>query len=82
MEEGHMPTTQINLFSSELVLGTLKGVTLLILIFYAIFSTIIIRQVDLMSKALITGISPIIKFLTVIHAFIALGMIVLAWIIL
>ena len=75
-----MPTTILtNPFESEAVLAFLKGATLLILIFYAIFALIIIRQVDLMSKTLITGISPIFKLLTIVHAGVAIGLIFLAW---
>ncbi len=75
-----MPTTsQINIFDFESVFIVFKGVILLILIFYAIFSLIIVRQADLMSKTLITKVSPLVKVLAIIHAGFALGLIVLAW---
>lgn len=75
-----MPTTgQINIFDFEPIFIIFKGAILLILIFYAIFSLIIIRQVDLMSKTLITKVSPIVKGLAIVHAGFALGLIVLAW---
>lgn len=75
-----MPTTtQINIFDSEAALVLLKAAILLVLIFYAIFSLIIIRQVDLMGKALITGISPVVKLITIIHAIFAIGLIFVAW---
>lgn len=79
MEREQMPTTPINVFESEAVLIFLKGVTLLILIFYAIFSLIIIRQVDLMKKTLITNLSSLVSWLATLHAIFAIGLIVLAW---
>ena len=75
-----MPTTTpINFFDSEAVLVFLKAAILLILIFYAIFALIVIRQVDLMSKTLITKVSPIVKALSIIHAGFALGFIILVF---
>lgn len=74
-----MPPSQVNIFDLSLVLGTLKAAILLVLIMYAIFAMIIIRQVDLMSKTLITHVSPTLKLLSIIHAVLALGLIVLAW---
>lgn len=52
--------------------------TLLIFIFYAIFALIMVRQVDLMSQTLITPVSPVVKALSIIHAGVAVGLIVLA----
>lgn len=63
--------------NSQLLLGFLKGVTLLILIFYAIFALLIVRQVDLMGKTLITPVSPIVKAISIVHAGFAIGLIVL-----
>ncbi len=72
-------TTAQNIFNSDYVLVIIKGVILLILLFYAIFSLIIVRQVDLMSKTLITNISPILKSVSILHAGFAIGLIVLVW---
>ena len=75
-----MPTaTPINIFNSQAVLVFLKAAILIILIFYAIFALMIVRQVDLMSKTLITPVSPIVKAVSIIHAGFAIGLIVLAW---
>lgn len=75
-----MPTTTpVDFFNSEPVLTILKGAVLLILIFYAIFAAVIIRQVDLMSKTLITTISPTLKAVAIIHAGVAIGLIFFAW---
>ncbi len=68
-----------SLFDNYYILAGAKGAILLILIFYAIFSLIIIRQVDSMGKTLITNISPLVKGLAIIHAGFAIGLIVLAW---
>lgn len=75
-----MPTTVTqNLISNDYILIFAKGAILLILVFYAIFSLIIVRQVDLMSKTLITNISPLVRGIAIVHAGFALGLIILAW---
>lgn len=74
-----MPTVQSSLLYLDLPLTVLKWVILLILSLYAIFSLIIIRQVDLMSKTLITGVSPVVKAFAIIHAGFAIGLILLVW---
>lgn len=74
----NMPITQ-NLLNNPYIFTIAKGIILLILIFYAIFSLIIVRQVDLMSKTLVTGISPIVKAVSVVHAGVAIGLIILAF---
>ena len=71
--------TTPNLLNSEFFLSLVKAGILLILVFYAIFSLIIIRQVDLMGRTLITGVAPILKALAIIHAGFAIGLIILAW---
>lgn len=75
-----MPTTTpIDLFNSPAVLLFLKWAILLILIFYAIFALIIVRQVDLMSKTLITPVSPFFKAFAILHAGLSMGLIFLVW---
>lgn len=75
-----MPTTITqNILSNDYIFIFAKGAILLILIFYAIFSLIIVRQVDLMSRTLITNISGLIKAIAIVHAGFAIGLIVLAW---
>lgn len=68
-----------NILNIDFILTFGKGAILLILIFYAIFSIVIVRQVDLMSKTLITSISPLVKAFAIIHAGFALALIFLAW---
>lgn len=80
MEGGEMPTTILsNPFTSEPVLLFTKLVILLILLFYAIFALLVVRQVDLMSKTLLTKVSPYARALSIIHAGFAIGFIILAW---
>ena len=71
-----------NFLDSEIILNFLKWAILLILLFYAIFALIIVRQVDLMSKALITSISPTLRTFAFFHAIFAIGLIILAYVIL
>ncbi len=68
-----------NILSLDVILTFGKGAILLILIFYAIFSLVIVRQVDLMSKTLITNISPLVKAFAILHAGFAIALIFLAW---
>lgn len=69
---------QLNLLESSFLIASLRWGILLILSFYAIFALLIVRQVDLMSKTLITPVSPIVKAGSIIHAGVAIGLIVLA----
>ncbi len=71
--------TTTSLLDSTFVLLGLRIFIFLMLTFYAIFALLIVRQVDLMSKALITPISPIVKALAIIHAGFAIGFIFLAF---
>ena len=74
-----MPELITNTATSEVLNFILKGAVLLILIFYAIFALLIIRQVELMTKTLITPVSSFVKTLALVHAVLALGLIVLAF---
>lgn len=75
-----MPTAiPTNPFDFGVVLMFLKTAFLIVLMFYAIFALIVVRQVDLMSKTLITKLSPILKAFSIIHAGFAIGLIVLTW---
>lgn len=70
------------LLNNMYVLFFAKSAILILLILYAIFALIIVRQVDLMSKTLTTGIAGIVKLFAFLHAFFVLGLIFLALIIL
>ena len=71
--------TPVSLFDLAAVLPFLKVAILLILLFYAIFALMAVRQVDLMSKTLITKVSPILKAFSIVHAGFAIGLIILVW---
>lgn len=75
----NMPTGTTNLLNVDFILSFGKVAILLILVFYAIFALLIVRQVDLMSKTLITNVSPIIRAISLIHAGFAIGLIFLIW---
>ncbi len=64
----------------DLVLLTifLKAAVIVILVFYSIFALLIVRQVDLMGKTLITPVSSIVKAVAIIHAGFAIGSIILS----
>jgi len=75
-----MPTTVTqSLINNDYILIFAKGAILIILVFYAIFALIIVRQVDLMGKTFITNISPLVKGIAIVHAGFAIGLIVLVW---
>lgn len=74
-----MPSSQPNILDFGFLLTGLKFVFLIILVFYAIFALLIVRQVDLMSKTLITKVSPYFKAFSIIHAGFAIGLIILVW---
>ncbi len=77
-----MPTNPADLLNNTYVLFFAKGAILILLVIYAIFALIIIRQVDLMGKTLKTSLAPVVKILAVFHAVFAIGLIVLALLIL
>lgn len=80
MERGKMPTTNpTDFFGTAAILNFLKAAILIISIFYAIFAVMIVRQVSLMSKTLISKISPVIRAAAIIHAGFAIGLIILVW---
>lgn len=65
-------------FGGPFILALIRYSILLILVFYAIFALIIIRQTDLMSRTLITPVSPIVKAIAIVNAGFAIGFIFLA----
>lgn len=77
-----MPGSTIDLLNNGYFLFFGKVAVLILLIFYAIFSLLIVRQVDLMGKTLSTPIGSLVKIIAIIHAFVALGLIFLALLIL
>ena len=70
------------LLNNVYVLFFTKSAILILLILYAIFALIIVRQVSLMSKTLVTGIGGLVKTFALIHAFFALALVFLSLLIL
>jgi hypothetical protein len=52
------------------------------LIIYVIFSLIVIRQVELMGGVVKLSLTPILRFIAVVHFFISIGIFLLALLIL
>lgn len=61
------------LFNIPYLSSLLSFALMLILIFYSLFSLLVVRQVDIMSKTLITPVSPVVKAFSIIHAGFAIG---------
>ena len=74
-----MPVSSSDLLNLQAALLFIKIAILIILILYAIFALLIVRQVDLMSKTLITPVSGVVKAISIIHAGFAVGFIFLAF---
>lgn len=58
------------------ILAIIRIAIFIIFIIYAIFALLIVRQVSLMAKSLITPVSPIVKAIAIIHAGFAVGFVV------
>lgn len=65
-----------NIFLDGLWLVIAIGMELLFILYF-IFSLIVVRQVNLMTDTLITTVAPTLRFLAVIHAGVALGVVIL-----
>lgn len=74
-----MPIGASSFFDSNYVALILEWVTILILVLYALFALLIVRQVSLMSSTLITPVSPILKAFSIVHAGFAIGFILLGF---
>lgn len=69
-----------SLFGSEGIIGFWMIVRFLLFtltIIYFLFSLVVVRQVNLMTETLITEVAPFLRAFAIIHAGVALGMIVL-----
>lgn len=51
----------------------IKAFFILFLVFYAFFALILFRQIQLMTKALPTALSPLLKFVAILHIGVALA---------
>ncbi len=69
-----MQVTNDSLINPLVVTYIVKTAIYIIVIFYAIFALVVVRQVALMSQTLITPVSPIVKGIAIIHGGFAIGL--------
>lgn len=70
-------TTQpILSLGSILTTDFLRLVVFIILSIYSLFALLIVRQVSLMSNTLITPVSSVVKFISIVHAGFAISLLV------
>lgn len=63
--------------SSILTTDLLRLFVFIILSIYSLFALLIVRQVGIMSATLITPVSSVVKFIAIVHAGFAIGLLVL-----
>lgn len=68
----------INVFDQAFIIQLLHGGLFILLVLYAIFAILIVKQVSIMSSTLITPVSPLVKAIAIVHAGVAVGLIILA----
>jgi len=66
----------------SIILIALKSGMIIGLLVYTIFAAIIVRQENLMNSVLEEGFEPVLRLLTFIHLIAAVGVLILAFIIL
>lgn len=69
--------TFLPVFAIDLVWLTVKILLVLLSVLYFIFSLIVVRQVNLMTDTLITEVAPFLRAFAIIHAGVALGIVIL-----
>lgn len=74
-----MPADGLSIVNQNFLIYAAKIAVLIILVFYAIFALIIIRQVNLMRKTLITAPSALIRDFSIYHFLFSLVLIFLVW---
>ena len=70
IDEGLALPNLLTGFNAELIL---KAFMALFVIFYAVFSLILFRQIQLMDRAIPTPIGPFLKFIGILQIGVALG---------
>ncbi|MFA5932629.1 MAG: DUF5657 family protein [Microgenomates group bacterium] len=63
--------------SMETIWFIVRGALVILSLLYFVFSLIVIRQVNLMTDTLITEVAPYLRAFAIIHAGVALGIIIL-----
>lgn len=72
-----LPESPLLLTPTEGFWLVVKVGILILAVLYFIFSLIVVRQVSLMTEILMTEVSPILRFFSIVHAGLALGIVVL-----
>lgn len=72
LPEGIIPTNPLDGFWLIVKVGMI-----ILAVFYFIFSLIVVRQVSLMTELLMTEVSPVLRAFSIVHAGLALGIVVL-----
>lgn len=76
-------TSAISSFQQiDILSGIFKVLFILSVFFYVIFSVIVIRQVQIMKNTLITPVSPVILWASILHLLVAVGILFLFFFIL
>ncbi|MDO8619551.1 MAG: hypothetical protein Q7R49_06465 [Candidatus Daviesbacteria bacterium] len=68
-----MQVTNDSLINPLVLTYVIQAAIYIIVSFYAIFALVVVRQVTLMSKTLITPVSPIVRGVAIIHGGFAIG---------
>lgn len=68
-----------DIFSSIFALESLRIVILVFLILYAIFALLVVKQISIVGKILITPRTSFIKAFAIIHAGFAIGFVLLGF---
>ncbi len=71
-----------NFDENALLVGVFKILFIAIALFYVVFAVIVIRQVQIMKNTLITPISPVLLIAGFIHLLLAIGVLLLFFVIL
>ncbi len=71
-----------NFDENALLVGVFKLLFIAITLFYVVFSVIVIRQVQIMKNTLITPFSPVLLVVGFIHFLLAVGALLLFFVIL
>ncbi len=75
-------TDLTHLFTNFFPFGFVKVMILIILLIYIVFASIIVRQEHLMSRVVEIPFSPVLRLISLIHFVAAIGIFVLAFLLL
>ena len=67
-------TDPFSFFDFLTVTFVIKAFLILFVVFYSVFALIIFRQIQLMAKSLPMSLSPILKFVAIVHIGVSLAL--------